>query len=410
MNVFFVIIISVFQFNCSMPESKAKLDIEKYNIDVKFVFPEQLDIIVRMTGRIYKIQNELELLFNSESEIKSIKVKDKKDWIETSYKLKPNNIVQISIPQSLKFATNLEMRFEYVFPIKRPIEDSYYIDRGYRWYPLIIDDIAQVRMVAQIPAEFQMLSVGDLLDINSDGGYLHYTWETKLPVFKIPLVFIRPELYNKSSMQCSNTEISFYFSDTDKTSNEKILAETCNAFQFFDSSLSSYKHQQLTFIEMKDIQGSVIATGLILVGSNFIEQFRNNHYKGLHFPIATQWFGAGVFGKFKDDGFWFSSISLPHYLRLMYIEKLYGNNKFLEELEKPYNRYKEIADTEKDLPILSVDMINSQEIALVVFGKGPYVLHNLRSKMGDDNWRKFIKALSVDFNGKILTYNDFQNY
>ena len=103
---------------------------------------------------------------------------------------------------------------------------------------------------------------------------------------------------------------------------------------------------------MSNFQGSNICTSLILTGSNFIDQFKKGYYKGLHLPIAAQWFGAGVFGKFNDKGFWFFSLSLPHYLRLMYIKESNNTDSFSQELEKAYHFYETIAGTDKECEFL----------------------------------------------------------
>ena len=56
-----------------------------------------------------------------------------------------------------------------------------------------------------------------------------------------------------------------------------------------------------------------------MVGSTYIDQFKKGHYENLHLSIAAQWIAAGVFFKLFGKGFWFLQLSLPHYLRLMYL-------------------------------------------------------------------------------------------
>jgi hypothetical protein len=119
---------------------------------------------------------------------------------------------------------------------------------------------------------------------------------------------------------------------------------------------------------------------------------------------------AGVFFKFGGKGFWFLQLSLPHYLRLMYLERTKGKDAFAQGLQQGLDAYKEIAGSENEVSILDVDFPNSKEKARVIYGKGPYVIDKLRRQIGDENWEKLIKDIYKDFKGKILTYDEFINY
>lgn len=408
-QIFFITFLIIVH-NCSSSIQESKIDVINYNLQVTLESSQnQLDITAVVKFEKSAKVNEFELLFNSNVEIKSVKSKIKDDWVDTSYKLKENDTIHLIIPSPLIDHNEFTMMFEYNFPIEDPINDVFYIDRGYRWYPMIIDDIASFQIAANIPAEFEMFSAGDLIIANPKDGFSQFIWETKIPVFKIPFVLIKPGLYNKITRKCEDKELCFYFLDDDPNAAEKIIDEACYAFQYCNTSIGPYHHNRLTFIEMADFQGSNICTGLILTGSNFIDQFRKGYYKGLHLTIAAQWFGAGVFGKFNDKGFWFFSLSLPHYLRLMYVKESNSADAFLKQLEKPYHAYKEIAGTDNDVPIIDINRIDTKEKGLVIYGKGPFVLDLLKREINENNWGIFIRELYLNYVGKLLTYDNFNN-
>ena len=412
-QIFFITFLIIVN-NCSssIQESNIqeyKIDVINYNLQVTLESSQnQLDItaIVKF-GKSAKT-DKFELLFNSNVKIKSVKSKIKDNWVDTSYKLKENDTIHLIIPNPLIDHNEFIMMFEYSLPIETPIKDVFYIDRGYRWYPMIIDDIASFQIAANIPTEFEMLSAGDLIKANPKDGFSQFIWETKIPVFKIPFVLIKSGLYTKITGKCEDKELRFYFLDDDPNAGEKIIDEACYAFQYCNTAIGPYHHNRLTFIEMADFRGSNICTGLILTGSNFIDQFKKGYYKGLHLTIAAQWFGAGVFGKFNDIGFWFFALSLPHYLRLMYVKESNNTDAFIKQLEKPYHAYKEIAGTDNDVPIIDIDRIDTKEKALVIYGKGPFVLDLLKGEMGEMDWSNFLRELYLNYTGKILTYDNFK--
>jgi len=407
----FIISLLIIIYYCSVTTQECKVDITNYNLQVTLDFLQnQLNVTAILELQKSDVLNEFELLLNSNVKIKSIKSKIKDNWVDISYKLKEDDIIHLIIPSPLIGHNEFTMMFEYTFPIEGPIKDFFYMDRGNRWYPLIIDDVAGVKISAVVPSQYKMFSGGDLIDIIKKNDISTYKWETQNPVFKIPFVLINPEKYFFLSMTCNDKEIDFYFLEDNKNKNRMIVEEACKTFKYFQSKIGEYYHNRLTIIEMNQYKGySFIATGLILMGSDFMAQFREEHYNGLHLPIAAQWFGAGVFGKFNDEGFWFFSLSLPHYLRLMYIKESKNTDAFVKQLEKPYHDYKEIAGTGNDVPIIDIERIDTREKGLIIYGKGPFLLDLLRREMGEKNWENFIRELYLNYVGKILTYDTFKN-
>ena len=409
-NILIKLSLLIFCFSLnSFSNSSNEIDIVQYNLEVtydKSVHKIDVKAILHLQKNVGT--NEIDLLFSQDSKIKSIFCKDEEQWIKTGYEFKDNAVIHLIIPTSLSANKEINMSFEYEYPINDSTSNIIYIDRGYRWYPLIIDDIAKFRITANVPIEFEMFSTGDLVSYSHQNNFCQFIWESKIPVFKIPFILTKKDFYKKAVKKLQDKELSFCFLIDDSVSNNKIIDEACNVFQFYDTLIGAYHHNTLTFLEIPDLQGSIIGTGIILFGTDFYNQFKQGYYEGLHLTIATQWFGAGVFGKFNGKGFWFFSNSLPHYLRLMFVEHSKGNIAFNDELKKPYERYKEIAGTEKDIPILLINMIDTKEKGLAVYGKGPYILDILRKQTDETRWIKFLKELYGNYQGKILTYETFR--
>ena len=94
----------------------------------------------------------------------------------------------------------------------------------------------------------------------------------------------------------------------------------------------------------------------------------------------------------------------------MYIRDTRGEEAYKNSLLKPLENYKEFAGKEKDMPLIDVDMPNTKEKGLLLYGKGPFILSKVENKMGIENWRLFLRDLYKTFFGKIMTLNDFENY
>jgi hypothetical protein len=284
------------------------------------------------------------------------------------------------------------------------------IDRGDRWYPLILDQIATFKLTASVPQGYDVFAPGDFVEKKDFRQGSRFVWESKIPVFKIALVIAKSNLYKETVTKCDNKEIRFYSPSGDKETILKIHAEACSAFEFYNQSIGEYPHNRLTLVEIPGLGGTNISTAFLMVDSTLIDEFKNGNYDMLLLPISCQWMAAGVFFKFGGKGFWFLQLSLPHYLRLMYLEKTKGADAFTKDLQHGLDAYKEIAGSDKEVSIMDVDFPNTKEKATAIYGKGPYVIDKVRRQIGDENWDKFIKDIYQNFKGKILTYDEFLKY
>jgi hypothetical protein len=237
-----------------------------------------------------------------------------------------------------------------------------------------------------------------------------FVWKSKLPIFKFPLVIFKSTTQKRDSVQVLNKKIILYSAAADTLSTASILDEAKNAFTFFTNVIGKYPNKRLTLVEVPYFDGIDVSSGLLMVGSSSLTGMRKGYFDPLHLTVAEQWIGAGVFAKFRQPGFWFLTISLPHYLRLMYIRNSKGNAAFDEALHEPLKQYEQFAGKETDVPILDIDFPNSREKGLVLYGKGPLVISRLHRQLGNDEWNALLQDLYREFLGKILTYGEFRNH
>jgi len=354
--------------------------------------------------------NTINLILSSDAKIKSVKTKIKGGMIDLSYKFTGKDTLSLTIPPALKLRRDLKIDFEYAFP-SGGLKDSLMIfDRGNRWYPLIMDNIFRFKLKAEVPLGYIVFSAGDLIEKKTSPEHSQFTYESKIPVFKLPLVIAKTGVYYETFKKCGGKEVYLYSVTVDKVEREKIISEACATLKFYNDYIGEYPHNRLTLVEIPEMEGTNIATGLLMIGSTFIEAFKQGYYDNLHLSIAAQWTAAGVFFKLFGKGFWFFQLSLPHYLRLIYLERTKGEDAFLTGLNQGLDTYKEFAGTDKDIPIIEVDFLNTKEKGAVIYGKGPYVLDKVRREIGDENWNKLVRDIYKDFKGKILYYEDFIKY
>lgn len=72
--------------------------------------------------------------------------------------------------------------------------------------------------------------------------------------------------------------------------------------------------------------------------------------------------------------------------------------------------YKEIAGTDADIPIYDIQVPNSREQGVALYAKGPWILDQVRSQMGKEDWLKCLQIIYRDYKGKIFAFDDFYSY
>jgi hypothetical protein len=388
-----------------------KVEINSYDIKASLnLLGSELQVSAGLELEKADTVSEFEMILNSDAKIGVIRSSIKDGWVDVPYKFVGKDSLRLTLPSELVSSRNLTLDFKYTFPVSDSKGDLIILDRGYRWYPLILDQIVRFKLTVTVPKGYDVFASGDFVEKKEMHAGSRFVWESKIPVLKLPLIIAKSGLYTETTVECAGKEIYLYSSTLDKETKGKIISEACSTFKFFNELIGEYPHHGLTLIEIPEMEGTDIATGLLLIGSTFMDAFQQGQYDNLHLSIACQWIAAGVFFEFLGKGFWFLQLSLPHYLRLMYLEKTKGIAAFTQGLQQGLDAYKEIAGSDKEVSIMDVDFPNSKEKATAIYGKGPYVIDCVRRQIGDENWEKLIKDIYKDFKGKILTYDEFINY
>ena len=354
--------------------------------------------------------SNIQFVFSSESNIHSVEYLEEGNWLSVPYKFIGQDSLLLMFNSAIFPANKCLFRFKYSFPTHILNDSPIIIDRGHRWYPLILDQIAVFKLTCSVPKGYNVLAAGDLLSVNNYKDDTTFIWESQSAVFKMPLIIFNPTQFKRAEFDSLGISIDFYYLNVDSIEASSIINEAAKCINYFSKYIGSYSYKKLTLFEVTQWEGINTGSGLIMLGSQSLEMMKRKYYDGLNLTIAQQWIGAGVFGKYGDPGFWFLALSLPHYLRLMYLRQTQSEKSFLESLQEPLVKYKEFAGKENDIPLINIDSPNSREKSLILYGKGPFVLNIIEKKMGNEKWLSFLQSLYKSFRGKILTYNDFEKY
>jgi len=405
--LFFVLLLSVTQISSSLTNG---IKILSYDVHAAIrSSASTADIAVTCEMMKDDTTSRVEFLLNSNVKIQSIRCRMKSGWSEIPFHFIGKDTLQLHLLPKTLLMKALTLQFVYKFPID-PLGDSLLmLDRGNRWYPLIPDQIATLALSGDVPKEYTLVTAGNLVTVTKTHDRSRFVWKSTTPLFKLPLLVFKSNSFKLTTIKVEAKKILLYSLFDDSIKATQILTEAGNVFTFCRDLFGEYPFNQLTLIEIQSFEGINISSSVLMIGSSFLREMKQGNFDGLQLTISQQWIGAGVFAKFGKPGFWFLSLSLPHYLRLMYVRQTLGENACNESMMQPLERYKEFSGTGKDIPILSVDFPNTKEKGVVLYAKGPLVISKIHKQLGDEQWRHFLRALYQNYQGKVITYDDFRN-
>lgn len=389
--------------------SAPPLQLKNYDIDFQLDVPNgriQVDAVIAADKQ--KDVEQVVLLLTERAALDTVAavVGDQQQLLASAYIGRDS--LQLNLPAELKAATGLQLKFKYSIEIPQWGGSMMVLGRGHHWYPMIVDQIATVHLKTAAFSTFELYSAGDLISRSIDGDWEHREYQTRTPVFKIPLVIARQGLLGFDSLTANGVTCYLRTSKQDPVPTEGVLQQAAALLAYYQNLLGPYPHESLTIIEVGGFGGIEIGSGLLLIGSNAFRQYAQRDYNSLSLSIANQWLGAGIFPKFGADGFWFLTLSIPHYLRIMNLESELGGMARDTEINQLRTTFEPIAGTASDQALLSVDMPDSEVKGKLIYAKGPLVVDQLRQQLGDAAWTALLKDMYRQYGGKIMTYADFK--
>jgi aminopeptidase N len=354
--------------------------------------------------------SRLAFLLSSQAKLESVRARTAGGWLDVPFEAAGQDSLILHVPAALGEGDTLTAEFKYLFPVALPDSGVLILDRGHRWYPLLPDQVAVLELACTVPPGYTALSAGNLVQVREEIERTRFVWRSTLPVFKVPLLVFRTRSYLGAIAPAADQDVCLYRPAGDSLGTGAILAEAGRALAFYGGLLGTYPYARLTMVAVPDFEGINVASGLLMIGTGFMGELTHGRFNSLDLTIAEQWFGAGVFGKYGEPGFWIVALTLPHYLRMMYVAAIRGQAAFEEELGAARDSYRPVAGGAADVSLLAVDAPNTREQGVVLYAKGPLALHRVHRALGDERWKACLREVYRAERGRALSYAGLRAY
>ena len=285
-------------------------------------------------------------------------------------------------------------------------------NRARHWLPTIDHpyDKATSEFIVTAPAHYKVVSNGLLLEESDLGNNNKLThWKQSIPVsswlfvlgvadFAVQYVddfegkSIQTWVYSK------NREAGF---NDFKEPTKKVLA-------FYSQYVGTYAYEKLANIQSASVSGGMETSSAIFYAENLVNGKRDERTTNvvIH-EIAHQWFGNAVTESTWDDA-WLSE-GFATFFTLRFIENEYGKEEYNKRIIKSK---KAVLDMSVKMPNFSIVAPRTAEKDPVTTGltyqKGAWILHMLRDKIGEQNFKNGIQSYYKKFYNANATTDDFR--
>lgn len=279
-------------------------------------------------------------------------------------------------------------------------------NRAHLWFACVDhpSDKATVRFKVKAPSQYTCVSVGQLEKQETANGYTTTSYfsshalPTKVMVIGIAKL-VSEQLTNGDQM----TVQSFVYPQ-DRVPGFHDMKVAVQPLDFFTNYIGAYPFEKLYNVQSTTRFGGMENAGCIFYDEGAIKGDGSMENLIAH-EIAHQWFGNSA-SESDWPHLWLSE-GFATYFTSLYLEHTYGKERMQEQLaldRKKVLRFAETATT----PVL--DTVSSDLMYLLnpnSYQKGCWILHMLRTKVGDENFQKGIRAYYEKFAYKNASSSDF---
>ena len=282
-------------------------------------------------------------------------------------------------------------------------------DRGHNWLPCHDDpaDKATVEFIVTAPEHYQVVANGIQIEETSLGNSFKLThWKEDTPIStKVMVIGVADFAVSLAGVVNGNIPIYSWVYPENKDAGFYDYAQAADILPWFIKNVGPYGYKKLANVQSKTTFGGLENANTIFYSENSVSGKRNSESLLAH-EIAHQWFGN--MATEKSFGHLWLSEGFATYFTILYFENKHGKDKAVNMLKADRDQViayskesnKAIVDTE-ETDFMNLLNVNSYQ-------KGGWILHMLRSELGDSTFWRSIRKYYATYAGGVADTRDLQ--
>ena len=264
------------------------------------------------------------------------------------------------------------------------------------WLPTIdhVYDKATSEFIITAPSKYKVVSNGLLQNETLlNNGYKITHWKQSVPVAPWLFVLGVAQFEVQDLPAFSGKPIQTWVYPQNKTEGFFDFKEpTKKVLQFYSDYIGPFAYEKLANIQSPSVSGGMETSSAIFYAEQLISGTASVRLRDviIH-EIAHQWFGNAVTEKTWDDA-WLSE-GFATYFTLLFQEKEYGHDYYIEGLKKAKKSIAAYLLKDSTFSIIQDRTAELEPVtSTITYQKGAWVLHMLRAYIGEENFKKGIRA------------------
>jgi aminopeptidase N len=295
-------------------------------------------------------------------------------------------------------------------------------NRVHHWIPTLDHPSAKATVTFNItaPAREEVVANGKLDHVETTaGGQRTWTYSEGVPIPPYCMIIGVGQLAKIEPAQKALTPLTYYVPQSDAPVAQKGFAPTIPSLEFFSRTIAPYPYEKLAMIVGATRFGGMENSSAIVFTSNLLTRpaattgmsktygIPANNVSLIAHEIAHQWFGDSVTGATWAD-LWLSE-GFATYFAGLFIQRYEGEEAFQAYMK---NAATNVFSYEKRsrAPIYDRDtedlfkLLNANN-----YQKGSWVLHMLRSTLGDEEFFRGIRKYYETHKNSTATTEDLRS-
>ena len=282
-------------------------------------------------------------------------------------------------------------------------------DRARNWIPCIDhpSDKAPVDFKVYAPSHYKVVSNGHLVEesILNEGIKLTH-WKEEVSIPTRVMVIGAARFAARLAGRVGGTEIWSYVYPEDRENGFNDYSLAVKPFTFFSEQIGSYSYEKLANVQSKTIFGGMENAGCIFYSERSVTGKGESERLMAH-EIAHQWFGNSVTEK-DWNHIWLSE-GFATYFTAYYQGSVYGEPRLRSIMLLARNRVMS-AYERNPAPVVDTTITDLMDLlSTYSYQKGAWVLHMLRSELGDGLFMHGISTFYSRYRNRNALTSDFRN-
>jgi aminopeptidase N len=281
-------------------------------------------------------------------------------------------------------------------------------DLARNWLPTVdhVGDKATGEMLVTAPEAYQVVSNGLLVeetDLGDGRRRTHWRMDQPIAPWLFALGATRFAVDHRPAWRGRPIQTWVFAPDRDAGFFD-FAEPTVAALDFFDQRIGTFAYDKLAHVQSTSVSGGMESATAIFYDDDAVTGRRDARWQRvIVHEIAHQWFGNAV-TEANWDHVWLSE-GFATYMTLCFSEYRDGRDAFVEGLRKSRDSVRTFAAARPGYRILHEDLTDTtQVVTRQIYEKGAWVLHMLRSLIGDAAfWTGLREYYAAHLHGSAVT-------